>query len=258
MFEKLVSFERRLEVLDRMMMDPEVLSSSKRMREVGVEHSRVSNVVDAWSALKAFQSGLNDAKEMLAEDDPELKEMAREEVALLTPQIEAAVHDLKLLLLPKDPYEGRPILLEIRAGTGGDEAALFVGDLYRMYHRFADRRGLKPSIISASHISAAGSGQGFKEIILSLTGDMAYKLLQFESGVHRVQRVPATESQGRVHTSAATVAILPEPEEVEVKIEAKDLRIDTMRAGSTRLTQRYGLFICPLGLLSSAKMKRVS
>jgi peptide chain release factor 1 len=234
MFEKLVTFERRLEVIERMMMDPQVLGDSNRLRELGTEHAHVSDVVEAWDALKKLQSDLADAKEMLAEDDAEMKEMAREEVSTLEPQIEDAIQALKLLLLPKDPYEGKPILLEIRAGTGGDEAALFAGDLYRMYMRFAERNGFKTSLMSMNQISVGGSGktvQGFKEIILSLTGENAYKKLQFESGVHRVQRVPATESQGRVHTSAATVAVLPEPEEVDIKIEAKDLRIDTMRAG---------------------------
>lgn len=234
MFEKLVSFERRMEVLERMMMDPQVVSDSKKLRELGTEHAHVSEVVDAWNVLKVLQAELDGAKEMLTEDDADMKEMAREEIAELEPKIEDATQALRLLLLPKDPYEGKPILLEIRAGTGGDEAALFAGDLYRMYMRFAESNGLKTTLMSSNQISVGGSGrtvQGFKEIILSLTGENAYRLLKFESGVHRVQRVPATESQGRVHTSAATVAVLPEPEEVDVKIEAKDLRIDTMRAG---------------------------
>ena len=234
MFEKLVSFERRMEVLERMMMDPQVVSDSNKLREVSTEHAHVSEVVDAWNDLKALQEELSGAKEMLAEDDADMKEMAREEIADLEPRIEDATQALRLLLLPKDPYEGKPILLEIRAGTGGDEAALFAGDLYRMYIRFAERNGLKTTLMSSNQISVGGSGrtvQGFKEIILSLTGENAYRFLKFESGVHRVQRVPATESQGRVHTSAATVAVLPEPEEVDIKIDAKDLRIDTMRAG---------------------------
>jgi peptide chain release factor 1 len=135
------------------------------------------------------------------------------------------------MLLPTDPYEGRPVLVEIRAGTGGDEAALFAGDLFRMYARFAESNGLRFDVMSKNEISVGGAGAGFKEIILSVTGDDAYTMFRFEAGVHRVQRVPATESQGRIHTSAATVAVLPEPDEVEVHIDPQDLRIDTMRAG---------------------------
>src|SRR5690606_30127993 len=141
----------------------------------------------------------------------------------------------KLLLLPKDPYEGRPILLEIRAGTGGDEAALFAGDLFRMYTRYGEQAGLRFEVLEAHPITVGGGSgkslQGFKEIVASVNGARAYNLLRFEAGVHRVQRVPATETQGRIHTSAATVAVLPEPDEVEVKIDPKDLRIDVMRAG---------------------------
>jgi peptide chain release factor 1 len=135
------------------------------------------------------------------------------------------------LLLPRDPYEGRPILLEIRAGTGGDEAALFAADLFRMYQRFGDGNRLRFEVMSSNQISVGGASGGFKEIVVAVTGDNAYSLLRFEAGVHRVQRVPVTESQGRIHTSAATVAVLPEPDEVEVKIDLNDLRIDTMRAG---------------------------
>ena len=170
MFEKLVSFERRMEVLERMMMDPQVVSDSNKLREVSTEHAHVSEVVDAWNDLKALQEELSGAKEMLAEDDADMKEMAREEIADLEPRIEDATQALRLLLLPKDPYEGKPILLEIRAGTGGDEAALFAGDLYRMYMRFAERNGLKTTLMSSNQISVGGSGrtvQGFKEIILS-------------------------------------------------------------------------------------------
>jgi peptide chain release factor 1 len=148
----------------------------------------------------------------------------------LEPKVEAAMHALKLKLLPPDPYEGRPILLEIRAGTGGDEAALFAGDLFRMYSKFGEQHRLKFEVMSSNAMTASG-GQGFKEIIVSVTGRDAYTLLRFEAGTHRVQRVPVTESQGRIHTSAATVAVLPEPKEVEIRIDPKDLRIDTMRAG---------------------------
>jgi peptide chain release factor 1 len=171
---------------------------------------------------------------LTAESDADLKQMARDEITRLETEIAASTDQIRLLLLPKDPYEGRPLLVEIRAGTGGDEAALFAGDLFRMYQRWLDSKGLKLQVVEASPISIGSGGrtvEGFKEIIASVQGELAYSMLRFESGVHRVQRVPATETQGRIHTSAATIAVLPEPDEVEVKLEAKDLRIDVMRAG---------------------------
>ncbi|MEN0067560.1 MAG: peptide chain release factor 1 [Myxococcota bacterium] len=236
MLEKLPVFETRLEVLDRQLMDPAVAANGQKVREISREAAYVRDVVDAFHALQKQQSELADAKDLLAnESDPELREMAREEAATLEEQIEQSTASLRLLLLPRDPYEGRPVMLEIRAGTGGDEAALFAGDLLRMYHRFADANGLRLEVMSQSDISVGGgSGKtlvGIKEVVAAVSGDAAYSLLQFEAGTHRVQRVPATESQGRIHTSAATVAVLPEPEEVELKIDDKDLRIDTMRAG---------------------------
>jgi peptide chain release factor 1 len=227
MFEKLVSFERRQEVLERMMMDPEVLGDVSRLREVGTEHSHVTEIVDAWAELKQHQSELADAKEMLSESDPEMKEMAREEISELEPKIEAATQALKMLLLPKDPYEGKPILLEIRAGTGGDEAAIFAGDLFRMYSRFAEIQNWRMEILNERH----GEHGGYKEVIARIDGKDAFGKMKFESGAHRVQRVPQTESQGRVHTSACTVAVLPELDDIEViEIEKTDLRVDTYRA----------------------------
>ncbi|MEZ4322442.1 MAG: peptide chain release factor 1 [Myxococcota bacterium] len=231
MFDKLPSFERRLEALDRQLMDPAVMKDSKKLRDLSREASHVRDIVDAWHAHQQLESELAGAREMLAEDDPEMREMARAEVNALEPSIEESTNRIRLLLLPKDPYEGRPVLVEIRAGTGGDEAALFAGDLFRMYARFAEAHRLRFEIMSSNEISVGGAGAGFKEIILSVTGEDAYTLFRFEAGVHRVQRVPATESQGRIHTSAATVAVLPEPDEVEVAIDPNDLRIDTMRAG---------------------------
>jgi peptide chain release factor 1 len=234
MFDKLAAFEERLSVLNRMLSDPEVLASS-RVADLSREHHTVTQVVDAWRAHKQLESELADARELAQDEDPDLREMARAEVHALDEQIEVSARDLQLLLLPKDPYEGRPILLEIRAGTGGDEAALFAGDLYRMYQRFGERRGLAFGVLSTSLITVGGGSgktlQGLKEIILSVSGPEAYSLLRFESGVHRVQRVPATESQGRIHTSAATVAVMPEPDEVEIHIDEKDLEIHRMRAG---------------------------
>ncbi len=232
MFRKLEALEQRLEALNRMLMDPSVVSNQNRLREVSKEHAHLSGIVDAWNALKATQAELASAKGMLGDSDSEVREMARAEVDALDGLQAKQEQQLKLRLLPPDPYEGRPILLEIRAGTGGDEAALFAGELYRMYTRYGERNGLRFEVMSASPISVhGGKAQGYKEIISAVTGDRAYSVLRWESGVQRVQRVPVTEAQGRIHTSTATVAVLPEPDEVEVRIEAKDLRIDTMRAG---------------------------
>jgi len=232
MDDQLAVFEQRLEALNTQLMDPAVASDGRKLREVSKEHARVSTIVEAWREVVELEEELTGSKELLSdEDDAEMKALARADIERLEPLIEEKRSALQLLLLPQDPYEGRPILLEIRAGTGGDEAALFAGDLFRMYTRFAEAEGLKVDIMSSSAVTVGGSAQGFKEIIASVGGDNAYSLLRFESGTHRVQRVPATESQGRIHTSAATVAIMPEPEEVEIRIDPKDLRIDVMRAG---------------------------
>ena len=236
MLDKLPVFETRLEVLERQLMDPAVASDGRKVRELSREAAYVRDVVEAFRALKRQLEELDGAKEMLAsESDPDMREMARDEITELEQQIETSTQSVRLLLLPRDPYEGRPVMLEIRAGTGGDEAALFAGDLLRMYQRFAEARGLRIEVISRSEITVGGGSgkslQGLKEVVAAVSGDDAYSMLRFEAGTHRVQRVPATESQGRIHTSAATVAVFPEPEEVELQIDAKDLRIDTMRAG---------------------------
>jgi peptide chain release factor 1 len=234
MFARLQALERRLEALDRMLMDPSITTNSNRLREVTKEHAQVSNIVDEYRRHNGLVAQLAEARDLLVDGDAEMREMAREEIAEIEGQTATSVERLRLLLLPKDPYEGRPLLLEIRAGTGGDEAALFAADLFRMYVRFGERNGLRIQVLSSSHITVGGSGktnQGFKEVVASVNGKTAYSLLRFEAGVHRVQRIPATESQGRIHTSAATVAVLPEPETVELNIDPKELRIDTMRAG---------------------------
>ena len=232
MFDKLAVFEQRLDALNRQLMDPDVVKIPGKLRDLSKEHAHVNEIVEAYHAHQALEEELEGAREILSEeDDPELREMAREEVGDLTGRIETSTAAIRLMLLPADPYEGRPLLLEIRAGTGGDEAALFAGDLFRMYARFGEINRLKLEQISSNSVNVGGSTQGFKEIIVSVKGEKAYSLLRFEAGVHRVQRVPVTESQGRIHTSAATVAVLPEPDEVELNLEAKDLRIDTMRAG---------------------------
>jgi peptide chain release factor 1 len=217
-----------------MLMDPDVVSDPRQLRELSRERADLGEVVDAFRAHQALQAELQGAKDMLAEDDADLRAMAKEEIARLEPAIARSTDDLRLKLLPKDPYEGRPLLLEIRAGTGGDEAALFAADLFRMYTKWLEKHGLRLQVVEASPINVGSGGrsiEGFKEIIASVSGEAAYRLLRFEGGGHRVQRVPATETQGRIHTSAATVAVLPEPDEIEIRLDPKDLRIDTMRAG---------------------------
>jgi peptide chain release factor 1 len=235
LFERLDAFETRLEALDRQLMDPAIAKDGRRFRDVAQEAARVRGIVDAVHGYRKIERELAGAREMLGEEnDPDLRDMVKEEISKLETQLAASEEAVKLLLLPNDPYEGRPLMLEIRAGTGGDEAGLFAADLFRMYQRFGEKRGLRFEVMSSSPITVGSSGKsipGFKEIIASVTGKDAWHLLRFEGGVHRVQRIPATESQGRIHTSAATVAVLPEPDEVEVHLDAKDLRIDTMRAG---------------------------
>ena len=232
MRQSLQQCEARLEELDRALMDPSVLSDSNRLRKVTKERAHLEPIVRLWRDLDRSKQELDEAKELLG--DPEMKEMAEMEIEELGTQIVELQQQLRVALIPPDPYEGVDIVLEIRAGTGGDEAALFAADLFRMYSRFCESNRWKVDILSSSFISVGGGGGksqlGYKEVICQISGGEAYKYLRHESGVHRVQRVPLTESQGRVHTSAATVAILPVPDNVEVDIETKDLRIDVYRA----------------------------
>ena len=226
MFDKLDSVEERFELLGEQLSQPDIASDPKRFQALMKEDAVLRDLVEAYRDWKGMKSALDEAREMLHESDEDLREMAKEEIGELTPKIDAGEHRLKLLLLPKDPNEGRDVILEIRAGAGGDEAGLFAADLFRMYTRFGESQGWKFELISTSH-NAAG---GYKEVITSIKGADAYKRLKYESGTHRVQRVPATETQGRIHTSTCTVALMPEADEVEVKIEDKDLRIDVFRA----------------------------
>ncbi|MCB9743139.1 MAG: peptide chain release factor 1 [Alphaproteobacteria bacterium] len=232
MFDRLDVIEARYEELNRLMMDPALASDPSRLRETSIEHAELSAIVSAYAEHKQAQSELADLDELMA--DPEMRDMVVEERAALEARMAELEHQLRTLLLPKDPYAGRNLLLEIRAGTGGDEAALFAGDLFRMYQRFCDEHGWRVEVMSSSEVTVGGgggkSGQGFKEIICLITGKGAYSHLKFESGVHRVQRVPLTETQGRIHTSAATVAVLPEPEEVEVHVDPSEIRVDVFRA----------------------------
>jgi len=225
---KMAAIERRFEEVGELLVQPEVIGKRQEFARLSKEHSTLSELVEAWRGYRALRTQIDEARQMVeTEKDAELREMARQELAELDGRRDAEEQRIKVLLLPRDPNDAKNILLEIRAGTGGDEAALFGGDLFRMYMRFAERRGWKTELMSMSE----GAAGGVKEAIVLIEGKDVYSHLKYESGVHRVQRVPATESAGRIHTSAATVVVLPEAEEVEVKIEDKDLRIDVMRAG---------------------------
>ncbi|MFY9748333.1 MAG: peptide chain release factor 1 [Acidobacteriaceae bacterium] len=223
MFERLEQIEARYEGLGRQLADPAVLSDHAQYQKLAKQHRDLEPVVEKFREYRTVKTGIADARSMLNETDAEMRAMAQEELTGLEarePQIE---EDLKLLLLPKDPNDEKNVVLEIRAGTGGDEASLFAGEVFRMYTRFAEQHRWKVEVLSSSESSVGG----LKEVIAIIEGNRVYSQMKYESGVHRVQRVPATETQGRVHTSAITVAVLPEAEDVDVKIEAKDLRIDT-------------------------------
>jgi peptide chain release factor 1 len=222
---KLEQLAERHEELEHMLASAEVLADAKRLREVSREHAQLTPLAESLRAYDETGSALESAQAMLR--DPELKELAQEEVATLQAERETLEADLNRLLIPKDPRDEGNLFLEIRAGTGGDEAAIFAGDLMRMYLRYAERRRWNVEILSASD----GEHGGYKEVIARVEGHAAFSRLKYESGTHRVQRVPATEAQGRIHTSAATVAILPELDEVdEIEIKDADLKIDTFRA----------------------------
>lgn len=208
------------------MSDPATARDSRRLAELGREHSRLAPVKDLASRLERYENELAQVRELVGVDDPEMAAEARAEEGRLRAEIPRIESALTPLLIPRDPLDERDAIVEIRAGTGGDEAALFAFDLHRMYTRFIERQGWKWETISMSE----GTLGGLKEVIFKVHGDDAFGAMRWESGVHRVQRVPATENQGRIHTSAATVAVLPEAEEVDVKIEEKDLRIDVFRA----------------------------
>jgi peptide chain release factor 1 len=220
---KLDDMEARFEDLTRQMADPVVINDSDGYRKVAKARSELEEAVTKYREYKAVKRNLDEGRAMLTETDPELRQMAEEEVNRLSPELAKIEEELKILLLPKDPLDEKNIVLEIRAGTGGDEATLFASEVFRMYSRYAETRRWHVEVTSATE-SAVG---GLKEVIALISGNKVYSHLKYEGGVHRVQRVPETEQQGRVHTSAITVAILPEADDVEIKIEAKDLRIDT-------------------------------
>lgn len=223
MFEHLSQIETRYEELGRELANAEVISDPSRYQKTAKAHSEIEPLVEKYREYKQAKQAISDAKGMLGEADPGLVTMAQEEIAAWEPKIPAIEEDLKILLLPRDPNDEKNVILEIRAGTGGDEASLFAAEIFRMYTRFAEQHHWKVEVLSRSE---SGVG-GLKEIIAIIEGQKVYSQLKYESGVHRVQRVPVTETQGRVHTSAVTVAVLPEAEEVDIKIEPKDIRIDT-------------------------------
>jgi peptide chain release factor 1 len=226
MWERLQRIEDRYEELARQMADPAVASDHERVTALAREHRELEDLVALYRAYRAAQQELEEARSLLEEDDPEMRELAGAEVARLEEHLNDLGQRLRLLLLPKDPRDERNVIMEIRAGAGGDEAGLFAADLYRMYTRYAERRGWKTELLSG-HSTGIG---GFKEVIFQVKGRGAFSRLKFESGVHRVQRVPVTESAGRIHTSTATVAVLPEVEEVEVRVDPKDLEIEVYGA----------------------------
>jgi len=221
--QKLEQLEKRFNELNAQMADPAVISDADQYRKVAKAHSELSEIVDKFREWKKVEDSLSQARAMLTEQDAEIRAMAEEEVARLEPELAGIEEQLKVLLLPKDPLDEKNVVLEIRAGTGGDEATLFAAEIFRMYSRYAETQGWKMEITSSSESSVGG----LKEVIALVSGDKVYSKLKYESGVHRVQRVPVTEQQGRVHTSAITVAVLPEADEVEIKLDPKDIRIDT-------------------------------
>jgi peptide chain release factor 1 len=226
MFSRLNEIEASYLDLERQLAEPDIFSDQDRYRKVSKAHAELGEVVEVWREYKALDEQIEGNRELTRDKDPDIREMAEAELEELEPRLEALEERLKVLLLPTDPLDEKDILVEIRAGTGGEEAALFAADLYRMYWRFAESKGWKGEVMSEHE---TGSG-GFKEVIFAISGNRVYSWLKYESGTHRVQRVPATESQGRIHTSAVTVAILPEAEEVDVDLKPEDLRIDVFRA----------------------------
>ncbi|CZF85519.1 peptide chain release factor 1 [Grimontia marina] len=224
---KLEALSERYEEVQHLLGDPGIISDQDRFRSLSKEYSQLEEVTKCFTSYKQAEEDLEAAQEMANEDDPEMREMAQEEVKAAKAEIERLSDELQVLLLPKDPNDERNCFLEIRAGAGGDEAAIFAGDLFRSYSRFAEKKGWRVEVVNANH----GEHGGYKEMIAKVSGEGAYGVMKFESGGHRVQRVPATESQGRVHTSACTVAILPEIPEAEIpEINPADLKIDTFRS----------------------------
>ena len=222
MFDRLDQMEARYEELGQQLADPALVTDQKKFSATAKAHRDLELIVEKFCGYRSVKQGVADAKTMLAEDDADIKEMAEAELLTLEPRLAEMEEELKVMLLPKDPNDDKNIIIELRAGTGGDEAAIFVSEMFRTYLRFAEQHKWKVQVLSTSE---TGIGGGMKEVTAIFEGDKVYSQMKYESGVHRVQRVPATENQGRVHTSAVTVAVLPEAEEVDVKIDANELRV---------------------------------
>ena len=223
MLDKLAGLEKKYQELTRELSDPELLNNPQKYAQVAKQHAELGEIVEQYQEFLRVEKELQDAREMQAEDlEPEMRELIADEIDALEQAREKLESELQLYLLPQDPNDERNVIVEIRGGTGGDEAALFAGDLFRMYSRYAERQGWRTELMSSNPTELGG----FKEVIFVIEGKGAYSRLKFESGVHRVQRVPTTESGGRIHTSTATVAVLPEAQEVEVEIDPNELRID--------------------------------
>ncbi|WP_018916721.1 peptide chain release factor 1 [Vreelandella zhanjiangensis] len=225
--QRLDSFTERFEELAMLLSEPEVINNQQRFRDYSREYAELEELVAAWQRYRSVENDIEAAEQLSRDDDPDMRELAEMEISEGREQLEMLDAELKRLLVPKDPDDGRGVFLEVRAGTGGDEAAIFAGDLFRMYSRYAEKRGWRVEIVSANH----GEHGGYKEVISRVKGDSVYARLKFESGAHRVQRVPATESQGRIHTSACTVAVMPEVDDVsDIDIKSSELRVDTYRS----------------------------
>jgi peptide chain release factor 1 len=229
MIDQLEALDAKFQEVEAQLQEPAIVSDAKKLRELTKLRAELEPVVKAWAAQRTLLKQLEEAEAILADKsmDADLREMAELEIPVLKTAIAAGEAELRRLLIPKDPKDARNVILEVRAGTGGEEAALFAAEIFRMYVRFAERRGFKVSVLDESE---AGMG-GLKEVVAEVEGDGAYSVFRFESGVHRVQRVPKTEAQGRIHTSACTVAVMPEADEVDIQINEKDLRIDTFCSG---------------------------
>jgi peptide chain release factor 1 len=226
MFEKLTGVEERFTEVEKHLSDPQIVVDQKAYQKYVREHAELSKVVTAYRNYKQTLQDLDESEDLLKDADPEIKNLARDEIAALTDKKEKIEAELKTLLLPKDPNDEKNVIVEVRAGTGGEEAALFAGDLFRMYSRYAENRNWKVEVMT-HHPTGVG---GLKEIIAMIQGKGAYSVFKYESGTHRVQRVPTTETQGRIHTSAVTVAVLPEAEEVDIEIDPSELKVDVYRS----------------------------